>query len=419
MKKAAVLLVLCVLCACTASDNSQTDQTAQQLTIVLWDYDKISYDRRLVEAFEQAHTGVQVKVISYPDAYYDEKMKSLLISGKEIDVFLTRTSSSLKTLCDYGIALPLEELGSQYGLDLADSLNDWDVMRHEGHLYGIPYRNDRYVLLYNCDLFDKAGVDYPPSQLTWEQFHTIARQLQQGLKDNNTGLKDNNTYAVMILPMDLQWIGCGRAGDLNAQAISASMRPIMDLLLEMQSEGCTLDYGACIAQDIQQQCFELGNYGMYVGGSWYINYLTSDWQSGKFNFRWGVTTAPFWPQQDAAQGTVVLSCMGICKNTKNKNLAWEFIQFATGAQGAAIMAEEQMIPAYMDEMIKKIYQENFIGARLNPEICKPRVYSGTGLQSNTAEYQIICHEFRKCMIKEKSVDNALADMRSALAILEE
>lgn len=97
-----MMAAVCMLCACT---GEQTAETAEQqtLTLVLWDYDKISYDRRLVEAFEAAHPDVQVNVLSYPDTYYDQKMESLLIGDKPVDVFLSRTTMSLKHLCDYGV----------------------------------------------------------------------------------------------------------------------------------------------------------------------------------------------------------------------------------------------------------------------------------------------------------------------------
>ena len=39
-------------------------------------------------------------------------------------------------------------------------------------------------------------------------------------------------------------------------------------------------YSTCIAQDVQQQCFELGQYGMYIGGTWSLNYLLTDYREG-------------------------------------------------------------------------------------------------------------------------------------------
>ncbi|MGN1008626.1 MAG: ABC transporter substrate-binding protein, partial [Butyricicoccus sp.] len=390
-----LLAALCVLTAC-GTPTEKAPAPEQVLTIALWDYDKISYDRRLVEAFEETHPGVRVQVISYPDAYYDQKMESLLIGGRQVDVFFIRSLSSLRRLVEYDAAWPLDAMIEEYGLDLADS-PDLDYMRMGGQLYGVPYRHDRYVLVYNCDLFDRAGIDYPGPDVTWEQMREIARQLQPALHEDE--------YALMVLPMDIQWIASGRTAPVEAGS-AENLRPIMELLLGMQQEGTAPAYGDCIAQDIQQQCFELGKYGMYVGGTWYLNYLMTDEQAGRFDFRWGVTTAPRWEQSDGSAATAVLSGIGIGQQSENRELAWEFIRFAAGAEGAKIMAEEQMMPAYMDERIQEIYRENFTGDVLDPAVYQSRPTRYGSRTQTAASQQVQCDAFRQCMIGEKTVDEA-------------
>lgn len=216
------LLALFCLAGCGAPIAGQPAAPEQALTIALWDYDKISYDRRLVEAFEKTHPGVCVRVASYPDACYDQKMESLLVGGKQVDVFFTRTTASLKRLYEYGAAWPLDSLLDEYGMDLA-GLPDLEAMRYGGQLYGVPYRRDHYVLVYNCDLFDRAGVEYPGPASTWEQVHALSRQLQPELGEEE--------YALMVLPMDIQWVASGRAGAVQT---AESLRPILELLVQMR-----------------------------------------------------------------------------------------------------------------------------------------------------------------------------------------
>ena len=181
------------LTACSAGAPAQEKQEKQTLTLVLWDYDKTSYDRRLIEAFEQTHPGVEMQVISSPDNYYDQKMEAFLLGDKNVDIFLTRTTASLKRMCEHGVVQELDDLVEQYGLDLADS-PQLEEMRYDGTLYGVPYRQDRYVLFYNCDLFDQAGVPYPQERLTWPQLYELAQKLQNGLKQDGQ-------YALMVLPI--------------------------------------------------------------------------------------------------------------------------------------------------------------------------------------------------------------------------
>lgn len=391
----------CLLCGCGATGDGAGQTAKEELTIVLWDYDKTSYDRRLVETFENTHPGVYVRVISYADAYYDEKMEALLVGGKPVDVVFTRVMESLRTLHEYNLIVPLDEFVTQYGLDLAGS-PDLNAMRYDGALYGVPYRKDRYVLVYNCDLFDRAGVEYPASGITWEQVHALAPRLQSGLPAD--------AHAMMVLPMDVQWVASGRR--VRAEG-GAGLRPIMELLLDLQNQGAAPVYGDCIAQDIQQQCFELGTYGMYIGGTWYLNYLATDQKAGRFDFRWGVTTAPYWQGDAPEEGAVIRSGLSICRQSRNKALAWEFIRFASGADGARIMAEEQMMPAYMNDEIAEVYRRNFMGTVLDP-----LVYQQSAQQAETSidakQMQRMCEAFRACLTGRKTLDEAvqMADGRA-------
>ena len=174
-KIALLMAVLCVLCGCTAQEKrGGTEADSADGGSV--DYDKTSYDSRLVQAFEESHPEVRVNIVSYPDAYYDQKMQARLLGGRQTDVFLCRTIGSLHQLYEYGIAQPLDSLMEQYGHDLQGE-QLLEQMRFDGEQYGVPYRTDHYVLLYNCDQFDKAGIPYPKQQMTWEQVYAPARML--------------------------------------------------------------------------------------------------------------------------------------------------------------------------------------------------------------------------------------------------
>ena len=407
-----VLMLVCVLCACTEGLEA-AQQSVQTLTVVVWDYDKTSYDRHLVEAFEASHPEVQVNVISYPDTYYDQKAESLLLGDKPVDVFLTRTMAALKGLCDYEAVYPLDDLLNKYGLDLEDA-SILNAFRYNDRLYGIPYRQDRYVLFYNCDLFDRAGLPYPKERMTWEEVHRTSVQLQAAMQDDE--------YALMVLPMDIQWIASGSIWPINyREAESAEqLRPVMELLLEMQEEGTAPSYAECVAQDIAQQSFEMGKYGMYIGGSWYINYLTSDQKMGRSTLRWGATAAPYWPESNQSEEPQIFSGISISKNSENIALAWEFIQFVTGAQGAKIMAEEQMQPAYMDTEIAETYRNYFSGEYLDAALLERVPWNrGTLEQQDVLSQQAaLSMGFRKCMVGDWTVDQAITWMRSQLDILQ-
>lgn len=358
MRKKGLLLLaaLLALCGCTAQSNIADVSHRTMLTVVLWDYDKTSYDWKLIRAFEDSHPDVQVEVVSYPDAYYDQKMQARLLSGRQTDVFLCRTMDSLYKLYEYGIAQPLDELLAQYGHDLRDS-----------------------------------------AELV---------QMQSSLSEGE--------YAMMSLPMDIQWLATGKNGGYdNAE----SMRQIIGWVQQMQQERCMPQYSTCIAQDIQQQCFELGQYGMYIGGTWYLNYLMTDYRAGRFDFRWGVTEAPVWAEDQKSSETVIQTGMGICRSSQQQELAWEFIRFAAGAEGAKIMAAEQMMPAYLDSEVEEIYRNSFYGTYLDPMVYLDRETAVGAYQDTSREQEILCDAFRQSVTGQKDIDMALRNAQREIEAL--
>lgn len=77
-----------------------------------------------------------------------------------------------------------------------------------------------------------------------------------------------------------------------------------------------------------------------------------------------------------------------------------------------------MLPAYMDTEIKKIYQQNFIGEYLDQTIIQERAYMGNSLKRNeamNAEQAVLISGFRSCMLGEKTVDEAIAEIKQRLS----
>lgn len=236
--------------------------------------------------------------------------------------------------------------------------------------------------------------------------HELAQQMQSSLSEGE--------YAMMSLPMDIQWLATGKNdGYDNAE----SMRQIIGWVQQMQQEQCMPQYNTCIAQDIQQQCFELGQYGMYIGGTWYLNYLMTDYRAGRFDFRWGVTEAPVWAEDQKSSETVIQTGMGICRSSQQQELAWEFIRFAAGAEGAKIMATEQMMPAYLDSEVEEIYRNSFYGAYLDPMVYLDRETAVGAYQDTSREQEILCDAFRQSVTGQKDIDTALRNAQREIEAL--
>lgn len=116
---------------------------------------------------------------------------------------------------------------------------------------------------------------------------------------------------------------------------------------------------------------------------------------------------PYWPQSELERETTIPTGISMCKNSANKKLAWEFIQFASGKEGAMIMAEEQMCPAYRDEAVEQHYLDHFAGAYLDKEILKYGEKNRDGLENDVQAMQTaLCDLFRKYMTEQITIEQA-------------
>ena len=76
--------------------------------------------------------------------------------------------------------MPLDDMVKESGIDMAPYQGSDEGIRIGDQLYGLPFRNDYYVLYYNKTLFDKAGVEYPKHDMTWDEYRELAKKMTSG-----------------------------------------------------------------------------------------------------------------------------------------------------------------------------------------------------------------------------------------------
>lgn len=135
----------------------------------------------LVEAFNGTEPGFAVQLQAYS---LDGLPQGLAGAGwlsdpeRGVDVLLAG-ADLLSALVQAGLVRDL-----QPALDAGGTLPAGDVpmpvldlVRWQGNVYGLPLEVDPWVLFYNRDLFDAAGVAYPAAGWGWDGFLATARAL--------------------------------------------------------------------------------------------------------------------------------------------------------------------------------------------------------------------------------------------------
>jgi ABC-type glycerol-3-phosphate transport system substrate-binding protein len=134
---------------------------------------------RLAETHRQAnpHVTVDVKWVSWDELPRDPTQADFLTDPEwGVDVVLM-DANLLAALGDSGL---FRDLGPSLEGDRALKGEDFypsalEALRRQGRLYSLPAEIDPWVMFYNQELFDAAGVPYPAGDWNWDDFLERAR----------------------------------------------------------------------------------------------------------------------------------------------------------------------------------------------------------------------------------------------------
>lgn len=150
------------------------------LELANWaDYREADLEQRVLAPFEKAHPGIVVQQQSAGtgQAEYRERILTSIVAGTPPDVFLL-DNIDVPAFTSRGVTLDLSPYLRRLGVDLAryDS-TVMGIFRRGDEVYALPKGYTPMVMVYNKDLFDRAGVPYPTDAWTWDDFLRSAKAL--------------------------------------------------------------------------------------------------------------------------------------------------------------------------------------------------------------------------------------------------
>jgi multiple sugar transport system substrate-binding protein len=136
-----------------------------------------------IAAFEQANPRLKVKPVTSPYNGFYEKLQATLAGGTHPDLSMMEplnlvTYQKRQFIRSFQPFVQDLDL-SKYFRTLFDDLNRIPYGK-TGDLWGLPLYQHTRVLIYNKDLFDKAGVKYPDGSWTWQTWEDTAAKLTGG-----------------------------------------------------------------------------------------------------------------------------------------------------------------------------------------------------------------------------------------------
>ena len=344
----AALAALVLTLAGAAFAQSTCTTTLHYLTLSEFD----SAMQPVIQAFEQAHPGVCVKMegYSFGDLFQTTQVR-MRAKDSSIDVLLV-DQPVVAAYTVLGYLSPLDGTFTKQQLESTWVKPAIDAGMVNGHLMAAPQDSSIQLLYYNRTLFQKAGVT-PPQGLvpgktvtyqdvaalaqkqrwTWEQVVAAGKKLTQtsGGTTSVWGFtfgQPDELYQLQPLGLSLGGTilspdGSTVDGHLNGPAWLKAARWYGDLFNSSKISPKGVPYGQTA------QLFVEGKVALYAGGAWQLKPFE------KSGVDFGVAPYPAF-----AGGTVATPTggwyLGVAAYSQHKKEAAAFIRFLTAEKGASL-----------------------------------------------------------------------------------
>jgi ABC-type glycerol-3-phosphate transport system substrate-binding protein len=306
-------------------------------------------------------TGASVIVADYPWGGLHEKLFAELIAGTGNFDMVCMAGQWMGEIVPY-----LEDIGKYIeGPDVISDFqkSSYDVYNFSGVQYGFPYQTDAYSVFYRTDIFEENGIEADPDW-TWDDYLKIAKKLTKGgmYGTSLAGVKhQQNVYFI-----NRYW---GLGGKTTSPDWKVTMdNPTTIKALKQLKETYKYTSPKAAGGDISEMnnVFLSGNeVAMLEGWPSLIFGLLDNPDASNVIGKWSVLPLP-------GGGPIYGSLwgIGISKDSKNKEAAYEWIKFYTSKENQLYFWEKYgMIPVR-----KSIWAD--------PDILKVRPYAanyGLGL----------------------------------------
>lgn len=331
----AILVLLMGAVGCGPARGPADDRT--EVSLFTWvQPDEAAVNQQLIRQFEREHPDLRIRLINDPSQRAMDKLQTMFAAGEPPDV-MSIHGAYFVPLAAKGALLDLEPLiEGDPEFNLADFYPGLlDLSRYDGKLYSLPRYASVYVLFYNQDLFDAAGVGYPNAEWTWDDYLAAAQRLTVRSDDPN-----RRQYGCIIDFWGARlypWIWQNGGQILNddrtrclidrPQAIEA-----LQFLIDLRDKYHVAAPSDSTDRNMALDAFKSGRIGMYMTGAWDIQTLQP-----VDSLRWGVAPLPRRKRQATLLGT---ENYAIAARTEHPKQAWALMAFLLRGSSQQRMAQE-------------------------------------------------------------------------------
>lgn len=366
--------------------------------------------------FEKENPNITIEYVTAPYGELVNQVINMAGGGDKVDMIFGEIGW-VPGLADSGLTVPITEvLPADYLADFYPAI--LESFHIDGEAYGLPMYVSPYVLYYNKDLFEQAGLDPNKPPATYDEMMEYAEKLSQ-LKDAN-GNKvyafGQTTASVPVSGSALNAMIFNYGGTLlddegNLSIDNQGFRDAVEMLKTLDEKGYNPQNAKL--KDLRN-LFALGQLAMYYDQSWGFNGIASINPDAK---DFTASANPLKGGSGDGQSLLQAHCLLYADNGEAQKAACsKFTQY---------LVTDTVLENYMAN-ITPAYpaKKSMEGMALNP-VLDGAAGSAANVKSQTFVPAVsdlnleLCTLAQAVTVSKKDVDTAVADFKKAAeAILE-
>lgn len=299
----------------------------------------------IVQAFNEKYDGKYKVEFEASDKESHSKNMKLEASDGTLPQIFWLDASEAPEYSDSGVLMDLSDFLSENS-DIQTALGGMEnAFQDDNGQYGLPYQCNVQGIFYNKDLFDKAGIEYPTNDTTYEEFIEMIKKLKEsGVTPLSIGSK-NSAYAMWEFNETLARYGWAENIDSilsgEKKFNNEDLNACFEKLKGIADAGAFPENMATIEYFDAKQLFNEGKAAMFGTGQW--DCAEFDENIGeKVGFWWGPKYTDTNYNQDIAMkvpSAPIVVNAEVADDDAVKEAVYEFLKFYYGEDAAKISYE--------------------------------------------------------------------------------
>lgn len=319
-------------------DVSDTEMEAT-IEFAAWEAD---FDwESVIEGFNQTYPNITVQMTKTPFKDFFTRLQTQASGDNLPDAFMMN-GPNFQLYASHGIIASFENAVEAGELDFANYPEAMhELYTYEDVAYGVPTSYDSIGLWYNEELFEKAGVEVPTDEWTWEDLHEAAKEISEALGDEGIygfagGAYNQELFYNLIFQAGGEVLN---EDATEARYSSEGSRKALQFLRDMVEDGSSPSIQTT-ADTSPDELFKSGKAAMVYGGSFRV----AGYVDSAVGENIQVVRLPIGEQRG-----VVLHGGAVVANAESENVdaAAAFAVYTGSQEGQQIIGESgASIPAY-------------------------------------------------------------------------